>query len=165
MPPNLARKRKRYSADPRKTEIMKKLGAILLAVCLSVPLFSQSSSSAAPPAAITLTRVAYVMLGVADLNRAVDFYHGKLGLKIKSQADDLAFLDAGSIQIVVSSEVGRQPGETEIVFPVEHVKQAADALSRGAIHIETAPHPLTATDWAASFKDPDGHILSIFGPQ
>ena len=144
---------------------MKRLGAFLLVVSLTVPLLSQSSSAAAPAAPIALTRVAYVMLGVADLNRAVDFYHGKLGLKIKNQTDDLAFIDAGSIEIVVSSEVGHQPGETEIVFPVDHVKHAADALSRSGIRIETAPHPLTATDWAASFKDPDGHILSIFGPQ
>ncbi|UWZ85302.1 VOC family protein [Occallatibacter riparius] len=144
---------------------MKRHRAVLLAVLMSLPLFSQSPSGSANVDAAPISRVGFVMLGVADVGRAVDFYHGKLGLKINSQSDDLAFFDAGSISIVVSSEVGRQAGESEIVFAVEHVKQAAGALSRKGVHIEAAPHPLTATDWAASFKDPDGHVLSVYGPQ
>jgi len=27
------------------------------------------------------------------------------------------------------------------------------------------PRPVTGDRWAANFRDPDGHLLSIFGPE
>lgn len=137
------------------------MGALLLAA----PLFGQSAPTAPANQPSPLNKVGYVMLGVADVARAVDFYHGKLGLNVRDQASDVVFFDTGSISIVVSSEVGRQPGDSEVVFAVEHVTQAVEALSRRGVRIDVAPHALTPTEWAASFKDPDGHVLSVFGPQ
>lgn len=33
------------------------------------------------------------------------------------------------------------------------------------VKFEHAPHALTESSWAANFRNPDGHILSIFGPK
>jgi catechol 2,3-dioxygenase-like lactoylglutathione lyase family enzyme len=112
-----------------------------------------------------LSKVGYVMLGVADIQAALNFYQGKLGLKATIRTDDLVFFDAGSISLVVSSEVGKAPGDSEVVFAVEHVQPAYEMLSRAGVKFEHEPHPVAESSWAANFRDPDGHILSLFGPR
>jgi catechol 2,3-dioxygenase-like lactoylglutathione lyase family enzyme len=112
-----------------------------------------------------LSKVSYVMLGVSDIQAALNFYQGKLGLKATSKSDDLVFFDAGSISLVVSSEIGKKPGDSEVVFAVEHVQHAYEMLSRDGVKFEHEPHQVTESSWAANFRDPDGHILSIFGPR
>ncbi|HEX4170731.1 MAG TPA: VOC family protein [Bryobacteraceae bacterium] len=112
-----------------------------------------------------LARVGYIMLGVADLKVATAFYRDKLGLKITGQTDDVVFFDTGTVSLVISTAVGREPGATEIVFTVDHVQPAYAALSHQGLHFERPPHLVTGTSWAANFRDPDGHILSLFGPE
>ena len=99
------------------------------------------------------------------MRSAIDFYHGKLGLEVSRQSEDLAFFDAGGISIVVSSEVGKTPGESETVFAVDHVQSAFESLSRRGIHFDSVPHQFSEVAWAASFRDPDGHVLSLYGPR
>jgi catechol 2,3-dioxygenase-like lactoylglutathione lyase family enzyme len=138
---------------------------VLLTLLCSLDVFSQQAgTSAVTTDRFHLTRVGYVMLGVADVQRAVAFYHGKLGLPVTQQSDDVAFFNAGSVSIVVSSEVGKVPGDSETVFAVEHVQNAFEALSQSGIRFERVPHALSDAVWAASFRDPDGHVLSLFGP-
>ena len=138
----------------------------LFTLLCTINVFSQQpAGSAAPTDTFKLTKVGYVMLGVADVPKSIAFYHGTLGLPLTQQSDDVAFFNAGGISIVVSSEVGKAPGDSETVFAVGHVQQAFDALSQRGIHFERAPHSLSPAMWAASFRDPDGHVLSLFGPQ
>jgi len=112
-----------------------------------------------------LSKVDYVMLGVADINTTIHFYRDKLGLKVSRQTDDVVFFNAGAILLVVSTAVGKDPGATEIVFSVDHVQMAYQALSRAGVLFEREPHQITDLSWAANFRDPDGHILSVFGPK
>jgi len=53
----------------------------------------------------------------------------------------------------------------EIVFSVEHVRAAYDALRAQGVEFTGEPRPITGPMWGANFRDPDGHILSIFGPE
>ena len=78
---------------------------------------------------------------------------------------DLAFLDAGPISLVLSSEAGRAAGDAEVVFGTEHVAATSRLLERAGIALLSKPHLVSGSSWAASFRDPDGHILSIFGPE
>jgi catechol 2,3-dioxygenase-like lactoylglutathione lyase family enzyme len=138
----------------------------ILALCCTFNSLSQQAiSSASPPDSFRLPRVGYVMLGVANVQNAIDFYHGKLGLPVTRQSDDLAFFDAGAISIVVSSEIGKTPGDSETVFAVDHVQAAFESLNGRGIHFDLAPHQLSEVAWAASFRDPDGHVLSLYGPR
>lgn len=111
-----------------------------------------------------LSSVGHVMLGVANLPAALSFYHHKLGLKTNLAGDDLAFVDAGCVSLVLSTEVGKAPGDTEIVFDVAHVQQAYEGLTRNGVNFSNKPHQISADSWAANFRDLDGHNLSIFGP-
>jgi len=116
-----------------------------------------------------LSRIATVMLGVRDLKTSLDFYHGKLGLSIKMQEPQIALLDAGPITLGLSpGHVRLAPqvnGATEVVFQVENVRAARQALMDRGIAFMNEPRQVTPTEWAAHFRDPDGHLLSIFGPE
>jgi catechol 2,3-dioxygenase-like lactoylglutathione lyase family enzyme len=112
--------------------------------------------------------VAYVMLGVSDLERSADFYEHTLGRPVRFRAGGLVFIDGGSIAIGLSLELGRtrQPaaGAMEIVFGVEDVVASWRALTARGVEFLREPRQVTDRDWAATLLDPDGHYLTIFGP-
>lgn len=119
--------------------------------------------------AIQLSRITAVMLGVRELGPALDFYQKKLGLNVVMQEPALALLQCGPVMLGLSrGHVRLAPhvaGATEVVFAVESVRAAHTALSAQGIVFTTEPRQATPTDWVAHFKDPDGHLLSIFGPE
>ena len=118
---------------------------------------------------IQLSRITAVMLGVRDLAQAVEFYKDKLGLKVMMQETGLALLECGGVMLGLSrGHVNLAPhvaGATEVVFAVDNVRGTHTALTAEGITFMSEPRQATPTDWVAHFKDPDGHILSIFGPE
>src|SRR5580698_3731120 len=70
-----------------------------------------------------LSKATVVILSVTDLNRAVEFYRDRLGLKLTSTNKDFAFFDAGGFTIALRG--GRPKAEeadltsVEIAFAVE----------------------------------------------
>jgi catechol 2,3-dioxygenase-like lactoylglutathione lyase family enzyme len=116
-----------------------------------------------------LSRIAAVMLGVRDLPQSLGFYQEKLGLKVIMQEPSLALLECGGVMLGLSrGHVTLAPqvtGATEVVFGVESVRAAHRELSAKGVTFMSEPRQATPTDWVAHFKDPDGHILSVFGPE
>lgn len=119
--------------------------------------------------AIQLSRITAIMLGVRDVAKSLEFYKDKLGLKAVMQEPSLALLQCGSVMLGLSrGHVNLAPhvaGATEVVFAVENVRAAHKALMEEGIVFMSEPRQATPTDWVAHFKDPDGHILSVFGPE
>ena len=118
---------------------------------------------------IQLSRVTAVMLGVRDLAPALEFYKDKLGLKVIMQEPSLALLQCGAVMLGLSrghvNLAAHVAGATEVVFGVDNVRAAHKTLSAQGITFMTEPRQATPTDWVAHFKDPDGHLLSVFGPE
>jgi catechol 2,3-dioxygenase-like lactoylglutathione lyase family enzyme len=116
-----------------------------------------------------LSKIGIVMLGVASLERSVAFYRDVLGLPLKTQFPGFAFFEAGGVTLVVSEplakSVGAGAGATEVVFSVEDVRAAYDALRARGLAFTQEPRQVSGPMWAANFADPDGHRLSIFGPE
>lgn len=121
------------------------------------------------PQPFQLSRISNVMLGVRDLEQALAFYSGTLGLPVFMQEKQIALLNAGPIGLGLSTgHVRMAPhvaGATEVVFQVEHVRTAWEALKGQGVAFLNEPRQVTPSDWAAHFRDPDGHLLSIFGPE
>ncbi len=119
--------------------------------------------------AFKLGQISTVMLGVQDLARAVAFYRDKLGLSVKSEIPGFAFLDGGGVTLCLSQPLARASnriaGATEVVFSVEDVRGAYEALRERSVQFTNEPRNVTGSYWAANFEDPDGHRLSIFGPE
>lgn len=118
---------------------------------------------------LKLTQISVVMLGVTDLARSVAFYREKLGLAVRSEIPGFAFLDGGGVTLCLSQPLARASGQiagaTEVVFAVDDVKGAYEMLRQRGIRFTHEPRNVTASAWAANFEDPDGHKLSIFGPE
>lgn len=115
-----------------------------------------------------LSSVGTVMLGVSNLARSVEFYGDTLGVKLQQQFPGFAFFSAGGITLVLSEPLLKaRPGTggaVEVVFSVDAVRRAHQALGLRGVHFTHEPRPVTGNLWAANFDDPDGHHLSIFGP-
>jgi catechol 2,3-dioxygenase-like lactoylglutathione lyase family enzyme len=118
---------------------------------------------------VQLSRIAAIMLGVRDLPQAVAFYKDKLGLKLIMQEPALALLQCGTVMIGLSPRhVNAAPhvaGATEVSFGVDNLLATHKALGEKGIAFLGDPRPVTPTDWAVHFKDADGHLLSLFGPE
>lgn len=116
-----------------------------------------------------LSQISSIVLGVSNLEQSLEFYTGKLGLKLRFREPQLAVLEAGNVNLVLSPGhlrlAHQAAGASEVVFQVEHVRTAREQLLSQGVTFFTEPRQVTATDWAAHFRDPDGHLLSIFGPE
>ena len=128
---------------------------------------------------LTLSRVVGVMLGVRDLEASTRFYTETLGLKPTLQSPQIVLLDAGSITLGLSPGHARLAtqnadpkdpspkinGATEVSFAVENIRSAYAALREKGVTFLNEPRQATDKEFAAHFRDPDGHMLSIFGPE
>jgi methylmalonyl-CoA/ethylmalonyl-CoA epimerase len=121
------------------------------------------------PDPLPLSRIAAVMLGVRDLSTAVEFYKNKLGLKVIMQESALALLQCGGIMIGLSprhaQSAAQIAGATELSFGVDNLRATHKALGEKGVTFMGEPRQVTPTDWAVHFRDMDGHLLSLFGPE
>jgi catechol 2,3-dioxygenase-like lactoylglutathione lyase family enzyme len=121
------------------------------------------------PTDFKLTRVSVVMLGVNDVKRSLGFYRDKLGLEVRREIPGFAFVNAGAITLCLSEPAakvrGQVAGAGEIVFSVEDVTSAYQALRGKGVEFTHEPRNVAPDTWVANFDDPDGNHLSLYGPQ
>jgi catechol 2,3-dioxygenase-like lactoylglutathione lyase family enzyme len=110
-----------------------------------------------------------VMLGVRDMERSLEFYRDRLALPVQFSSPEFAFLSAGGVRLVLRRAPNQpavsEEGRTEIVFTVDDVDAAHRVLAGRGVVFRVEPRPVTGDQCAADFRDPDGHVLSIFGPR
>ena len=118
---------------------------------------------------VRLTRINNIMLGATDLARSLAFYHEMLGLDVQMEMPGFAFLNGGGVTLALSEAHARLAtplaGAVEVVFGVTDVTAAHAALHARGVEFLNAPRNVSGDQWAANFRDPDGHLLSIFGPE
>ena len=116
-----------------------------------------------------LLGVSVVMLGASNLPQSVAFYRDKLGLNLTSEIQNFAFFDGGGTTLALSAAHAQHSpsiiGATEIVFGVDSVMAEFEKLKAKGVKFQSEPHDINGNEWAANFTDPDGHLLSIFGPK
>jgi lactoylglutathione lyase len=114
-----------------------------------------------------LTRVSVVMLGVHDVARSLAFYRDKLGLEVHREIPGFAFVNGGAVTLCLSEPAakirGQVAGAGEIVFSVEDVTAAYQALRAKGVQFTHEPRSVSPTTRIANFDDPDGNHLSISG--
>jgi catechol 2,3-dioxygenase-like lactoylglutathione lyase family enzyme len=118
--------------------------------------------------AVQLSRIAAIMLGVRDLPAAIGFYKDKLGLKLIMQEPALALLQCGNILLGLSPRhMNAAPlaEAVEVSFGVDNLRDTHKALGENGVAFLSEPRQVTPTDWAVHFRDVDGHLLSLFGPE
>ena len=117
----------------------------------------------------TLPPVSMIMLGVRDLEKSVSFYRDRLGIEVRQRIPGFAFLDSGALTIVLSEPLAKNvsplAGATEVIFSVNDVRASYEALKNQGVEFSQAPRNVSGPMWAANFRDPDGHLLTLFGPE
>ena len=114
--------------------------------------------------------VGYANIYLSDLGRAVDFYHGVLGLPLLFRDDRFSYarLDAGPISLGVARVapdaenfrelVGRQTG---IGFAVPDIDEAYRMLSTKGVAFPMLPSDQPWGGRLALFADPDGNVFYL----
>jgi catechol 2,3-dioxygenase-like lactoylglutathione lyase family enzyme len=112
--------------------------------------------------------ISMIMLGVGDANKAVAFYRDTLGFELTTRFEGFAFFKAGGVTLALNEGLARavpnRNGAVEIILPRDSVRAAHTALAADGVKFMKPPHEVSPGQWAASFTDPDGHILTLFGP-
>jgi catechol 2,3-dioxygenase-like lactoylglutathione lyase family enzyme len=110
-----------------------------------------------------------IMLGVRDLEQSRMFYEDRLGLKVSQKIPGYVFLETGAVTLILSESLAKNvspiAGATEVIFSVNDIRVAHAALMSKGIEFTQEPHNVAGPMWAANFRDPDGHLLTIFGPE
>ena len=119
---------------------------------------------------MTIEGLRYVMLASSDLERSIGFYRDQLGLPVQHQREGFAHFDCGNASLVLTTlirnrlhEDGEYP--TEVVLGVRSVTAAYEELCARGVTFIKPPRQINAEAWATNCKDPDGHLVSIYGAQ
>ncbi len=116
-----------------------------------------------------LPPVSMIMLGVRDLEKSVSFYRDRLGIDVRQRIPGFAFLDSGALTIVLSEPLAKNvsplAGATEVIFSVNDVRASYEALKNQGVEFSQEPRNVSGPMWATNFRDPDGHLLTLFGPE
>ena len=119
--------------------------------------------------AFNLPPISMIMLGVRDLEQSRMFYEDRLGLKVSQKIPGYVFLETGAVTLILSESLAKNvspvAGATEVIFSVNDIRVAHAALMTKGVAFTQEPHNVAGSMWAANFRDPDGHLLTIFGPE
>lgn len=112
-------------------------------------------------------QIGQVILRVSDLDTSLRFWSEAVGFPVVERAGSFAFVDGGSIQLVLN-EIEKRPEDeslTEIVIEVPDVREAHRDWSDRGVGFEIEPRAVTSDGlrelWATHFRDPDGHLASV----
>jgi catechol 2,3-dioxygenase-like lactoylglutathione lyase family enzyme len=113
--------------------------------------------------------VSTLILRVRDLGAAREFYERTLGLRVQTSFPGFVFYHAGPVALALNQPEQSVPsvtsGLTEVVFDVPDIHVAHAALAARGVKFLMEPRAVSSDGvselWAAPFRDPDGHLLSI----
>lgn len=117
-----------------------------------------------------LSTIEQIAVSAQDIDRAVDFYRDKLGMKhLFSVPPNLAFFDCDGIRLMLSLPAKPEfdhPGSI-IYFKVADIQQAHATLVERGVQFEEAPIFVadmgTYDLWLASFRDSENNLLALMG--
>ncbi len=115
-----------------------------------------------------LSEIGQIAITVSDVSVALAFYRDVLGLDfLFSPSSSLAFLNAGSIRIMLSTPQGAGVvgGNSILYFKVSNLNEIFTVIiSRGAV-VEHEPQLIAKLPdhelWIGFIRDPDGNLIGI----
>jgi catechol 2,3-dioxygenase-like lactoylglutathione lyase family enzyme len=118
----------------------------------------------------TPLRVSMISLGVTDPDRSIRFYAETLGLEMLGKPGEVTLFRAGEVNLALNHPAGRSAGDriagsVEVIFPAESVAALHSELAGRGCPFLREPREVMPGMWAATFTDPDGHRLTLFGPR
>lgn len=115
-----------------------------------------------------LSAIEQIAVNAHDIERAVDFYRDKLGMKhLFTVPPSLAFFDCNGIRLMLSLPAKPEFDHPSsiIYFKVDNIQQACETLSARGVHFEEQPafvaDMVTYNLWLAAFRDSENNLLAL----
>ncbi len=107
-----------------------------------------------------------IFLKVRDMAKALDFYHGILGLPIDKRDDERTYLQAerGHIVLQVENHTGRHQGGGPLHFAFTVSEETFDEIVEkfaGGTHFTRGPYGERGEGRALFMIDPDGNETEV----
>lgn len=114
-----------------------------------------------------LDEIGQIAVSTHDLERAVEFYRGTLGMRLLFQVPRMAFFDCGGVRLMLSvpeKEEFDHPASI-IYYRVDDLAGAFETLSGRGVRFEGEPHSVADMGdhelWMAFFRDVDENLLAL----
>ena len=149
---------------------MKRISLAVIALSFALA----SSPSLRAQSASSEVHASRLILRVSDLNASTAFYRDRVGLRLQSLNDEFATFETGGLLLMLE-RLPKAPASpssglaafTEVVLESADVRGAYSAMQARGVTFRQGLRAVTADDtrvmYAADFRDPDGHVLSIAG--
>ena len=115
-----------------------------------------------------LSAIGQIAVNAHDIDRAVEFYREKLGMKfLFSAPPGLAFFDCAGIRLMLSPPAKPEFDHPSsiIYFNVDDIQSAFTTLSERGVRFEEQPAFVanmgTYDLWIGAFRDSEGNLLAI----
>ena len=147
--------------------------AVVTVVAVLAPFAAQQPLNAQSSAGSSM-RASYLILRVNDLAGSIAFYRDRVGLSVKSANQERAVFDAGGVALMIEGVLkpSTSPSTglaafTEIVLETPDVFATYASMQERGITFRGKPAAVMSDGsrdlYAANFRDPDGHVISITG--
>lgn len=106
--------------------------------------------------------LARIIVSVTDLDRALAFYEGILGLEVFFSAGGVARLRSGTLEVMLH-ERPATPSDTAVAasFAVDDVDAVTDAAASAGAEVLDAPADQPWGERQSVLRDPDGHVVCL----
>jgi methylmalonyl-CoA/ethylmalonyl-CoA epimerase len=116
---------------------------------------------------IGISRIGQIAINVHDLDRAIAFYRGKLGLSLLFSAGKLAFFDCGGVRLML--EAPEKPEfdhpSSILYFVVPDIAAAHRQMVASGVLFEDEPHLIAKMPdhdlWMTFFRDSEQNLLAL----
>ncbi len=115
-----------------------------------------------------LSQIGQIAIPVGDLERAVEFYRDKLGMKhIFTVPNQFTFFDCGGVRLLLGlPEKGETNRKTSLIYyTVNDIQEAYEILKKREVHFDDEPHLIAKMEdhelWMAFFRDCDNNQFGI----
>jgi methylmalonyl-CoA/ethylmalonyl-CoA epimerase len=118
----------------------------------------------------SLAAIEQIAVNAHDIERAVEFYRDKLGMKhLFTVPPGLAFFDCNGIRLMLSLPATPEFDHPSsiIYFNVDDIHKACETLSTRGVQFEEQPAFVadmgTYNLWLAAFRDSENNLLGLMG--
>jgi methylmalonyl-CoA/ethylmalonyl-CoA epimerase len=113
-----------------------------------------------------LSTIGQISFPIRDLDRAVEFYRDKLGLRLQFRSPNMAFFDCGGVRLTLGPpDPDCTPIGSILYFQVTDLEAAAAILKTRGVIFEREAHRVAHFPqhdlWMAFFRDPDENMIGL----
>jgi predicted enzyme related to lactoylglutathione lyase len=116
---------------------------------------------------VNLSQIGQIAVNTHNIDRAVEFYRDKLGIKHLFTVPKMAFFDCDGINLMLA--IPEKPEfdhpSSIVYFNVENIQEVFQILSERGVKFEEGPQLVARMDtydlWMAFFSDPENNPLAL----